>query len=56
MHGIASEIAQEISMLFQHDDGNAGAREQEAQHHPGGSAAGDAAAGAEKTHRLLSPA
>src|SRR5512137_791719 len=50
MYGIASEIAQEIGVLFQHDDGNAGAREQEAKHHPGRSAASDTARRFDRDH------
>jgi len=40
----AAKIAQEVGMLLQDDDIHAGAREQEAEHHSGGPAAGDAAA------------
>ena len=43
MNGVAAEIAQEVGMLLQHDDVDAGARQQEAEHHAGGAAAGDAA-------------
>ena len=43
MDGIAAKIAKEVGVLFQHDDIDAGAREQKAEHHPGRSAAGDAA-------------
>ena len=53
MDGVAAEIAQEIGVLFQHRDGDAGARQQEAEHHPGRSAAGDAAGGFDRrrSHR-----
>ena len=44
MDGVAAKIPQEIRMLFQHDDLDAGPRQQQAQHHPGGAAAHDAAA------------
>ena len=43
MDGVAAKIAQEIGVLFEHDHIDAGARQQEAQHHAGRSAAGDAA-------------
>ena len=43
MDGVAAKIAQEIGVLFQHDDVDAGARQQKAEHHAGRSAAGDAA-------------
>ncbi len=45
MDGVAAEIAQEIAMLLQHHDRNAGPRQQKAKHHSGGAAAGDAAGG-----------
>ena len=44
MDGVAAEIAQEIGVLLQHDDVDAGAREQKAEHHAGRPAADDAAA------------
>ncbi len=44
MNGIAAKIAQEIAVLFQHQDFDPGARQQIAQHHAGRPAAGDAAA------------
>ena len=43
MDGVAAEIAQEISVLLQHDDIDAGARQQQTQHHAGRTAANDAA-------------
>ena len=43
MNRVAAEIAKEIGVLLQHHDVNAGARQQESEHHPGGAAAGDAA-------------
>src|SRR5439155_26675295 len=47
-NGVAAEIAQEVAVLFEDDDVNAGAREQHAEHHAGRSAAGDAAARLER--------
>ena len=44
MHGVAAKVAQEVAVLLQHHHIDAGAREQEAQHHAGRPAAGDAAA------------
>ena len=44
MNGVAAEIAQEIGMLLEHDDVDAGAREQKAQHEPARPAADDATA------------
>ncbi|MNU07013.1 hypothetical protein D3C72_2524180 [compost metagenome] len=46
MDGVAAEIAQEVGVLFQDGDADAGARQQEPEHHPGGTAAGDDAGGA----------
>ncbi len=43
MDGVAAEVAEEIAMLFHHDGVDAGARQQESQHHPGGATADDAA-------------
>ena len=48
MNGVAAEIAQEIGVLLQHHDLNAGARQQESEHHAGRSAAGDAALGRDR--------
>ena len=45
MHRVAAKVAQEIVVLLKHDDLDAGSREQERQHHAGGSATGDAASG-----------
>ncbi len=39
--GVAAEVAQEIGVLLQHHDIDAGARQQKAEHHAGGTAAGD---------------
>ena len=43
MNRVAAEIAEEIRVLLQHHDVDAGAREQESEHHSRGPAAGDAA-------------
>ena len=42
MHGVAAKIAEEVGVLFQHHDIDAGAAEQIAEHHSGGPAADDA--------------
>src|ERR1700693_389778 len=44
MDRVAAEVAQKIGVLFQHHDLHARAREQQAQHHSGRSAAGGTAA------------
>src|SRR5205085_2910076 len=43
MHGIPAEVAQEIGVLFHHNNGYTGASQQKAKHHAGGSSAGDTA-------------
>ena len=43
MDRVASKVAEEIAMFLEHDDVHAGAREQIAEHHPGGAAASNAA-------------
>jgi hypothetical protein len=43
MNRVPAEIAEEVRMLLQHHDVDAGAREQEAQHHSRWPPAGDAA-------------
>ena len=43
MHDIAAEIAQEVGVLFENGDSDAGARQQKAEHHAGRPAAGNAA-------------
>ena len=43
MHGIAAKIAEEVGVLFQHHDIDAGASEQVTEHHAGRAAADDAA-------------
>ena len=42
MHGVAAEVAEEVLMLLQHGDRNAGTRQQIPQHHARRSAADDA--------------
>jgi hypothetical protein len=44
MDRVAAKIAQEVGMFLEHDDVNAGARQQEPEHHAGRPAARDAAA------------
>src|SRR5262252_2454585 len=41
MDGVAAEVAQEVAVLLEHDDVDARAREQEAEHEPAGPAADD---------------
>ena len=48
MNRVAAEIAEEIGVLLQHHDTNARARQQESEHHSGGTAAGDAALGRDR--------
>ena len=43
MDGVSAEVAEEVFMLFEHDDADAGAREQIAGHDAGGASADDAA-------------
>src|SRR4051812_15556784 len=45
MDRVAAEVAQEVGMLFQHDDVDAGAPQQKAEHHAGRTTAHDAAGG-----------
>jgi len=47
MDRVAAKIAQEVRVFFQHDDIDAGTREQEAEHHAGRTAADDATTGRE---------
>ena len=44
MDRVAAKIAQKIRMLFENDRIDAGAGKEKPEHHPGGSAADDAAA------------
>jgi len=44
MHGVAAKVAEEISVLLQHHDLDAGASQEIAEHHAGRPAADDAAA------------
>ena len=39
--GVAAKIAEEVGMLFQNPDGDAGARKEQADHHPCRAAADD---------------
>src|SRR5882672_1357737 len=41
MDGVAAKIAEEITVLFEHDHLNAGSREQQPEHHSSRAAAGD---------------
>ena len=43
MDGVAAEVAQEVGVLLEDDNPNAGTGEQQAQHHARRPAAGDAA-------------
>src|SRR5262249_45090590 len=43
MDGVAAEIAEEVGVLLEHDDVDAGARQQEAEHEPARPTADDAA-------------
>ncbi len=54
MDGVAAEVAQEVGVLLQHDGPDAGARQQEAQHHAGRAATHDAALGGERRHSSIS--
>jgi hypothetical protein len=47
MNGVAAKIAQEIAMLLEDDNVDAGAREQETEHEPARPASNDAATGGE---------
>ncbi len=51
MNGVAAEIAQEIGVLPEHDDVDAGTRQEEPEHEPAGPASDDAAAGGESLGR-----
>ncbi len=53
MNGVASEVATEIGVLFQHGDVYPGTGQQQPQHHSGGTAADDRARGC-LTHRNTS--
>ncbi len=45
MNGVAAKVAEEIRVLFQNDNVDAGARQQKSQHDAGRPAAGNAAGG-----------
>ena len=47
MDGVAAEVAEEVFVLFEHGDVDAGAGEEEAEHDAGGASADDAAGGLE---------
>src|SRR5262249_28051752 len=55
MDGVAAEVAEEVGVLLQHDDVDAGARQQEAGHHAGRAAAGDHAGAGEGLGQNGSP-
>src|SRR5262249_48013971 len=44
MDGVAAEVAQKVSVLLEHDDIDAGARQKIAEHQPAGAATDNAAA------------
>ena len=50
MDGVAAEVAQEIGVLLEHHDVDAGARQQKAEHHAGRPAAGDGASSHSGSH------
>ena len=56
MDGVAAEIAQEVGVLLEHDDVDAGTGQQKAEHHARGPAAGDAAPGGKSLGRIGTPA
>jgi hypothetical protein len=43
VHSVAAKVTQKIGVFFQHHDLNAGARQKEAEHHSGRTAAGNTA-------------
>src|SRR6185437_8863888 len=45
MDGVAAEVAKEVVVLFEDDDGNAGAGQKKAEYGPGGAAPGNGAGG-----------
>jgi hypothetical protein len=50
MNGVASEITQKVRVFLEHENVNALARKQEAQHHPGGTASRDATASVDRVN------
>ena len=50
VNGVAAEVPEEVSVLLQDHDVDPRPRQQEAQHHPGRTAARDAAIGFERFH------
>ena len=55
MDGVAAKVAQEVRVLFQHHHLDAGACQQIAEHHAGGSASGDAAASGDDFVHVVAP-
>ena len=55
MDRVAAKVAQEVGVLLQHHDVDAGARQQEAEHHAGRPAADDAAARVERRSHADQP-
>ena len=53
VHGVAAEVAQEVGVLLQHRDRDAGAGQQQAEHHPGGAATDDEAGRAGTIRHVL---
>jgi hypothetical protein len=53
MNRVPTKITQKIRMLLKHPDIHAHTRQQKAQHHPGGSASGNAAASIQRVHANL---
>ena len=49
--GVAAEVAEEVGVLFEDGDGEAGAGEQQAEHDPCRTSADDAAGGCERICR-----
>src|SRR5215470_11294470 len=47
MDGVAAKIAKEVSVLFEHDNFNAGAGEQQPEHYSSGPAADDTTGGSD---------
>jgi hypothetical protein len=47
MNGVAAKIAEEVPMLFEHNHFDAGAGQQQPEHHPGGAAADNTTCGSD---------
>src|SRR4051812_2453100 len=54
MHGVAAEVSKKIGVLLEDRDVDAGSRQQVAEHHAGGSTAGDDAVHGMGRHRPVS--